>query len=664
MKRVVDLVINRRYFIAIVAFIIGVSLNLNGSSIATLNNYGLRENLSGKQVKTAEINNDLSLSEVAKLWIPSQNEDGTILGVPRLIRSDEWNVQTPFYISQARTGNKLINPTYALSGQNMVVAYNAPVLHPSVIGKPFNWGFLFLGAERGMSWYWCFKIIGFLLLAFEFSMILTKRKKYLSLVGSFWITFTPAVQWWFMQHLGDVVFFSLLIMVAVNHFFETQNKYKKLIMAILTMIGLIGFTLVIYPAFQVPFAYLLAIFLITAFVKAIRSRRIHWFDSFHIVLTVILATGIIGLTLYQSQDALKATLSTIYPGSRVSTGGTYPFKDTTNFLLNVLLPFRFPSYANQVELSAAFNFFGLITLTLPFVLKRKLIKNNSLGLMMWLLTALLSVYAVVGQVPEALAKVTFLSFVTSSRAWQAASVMGVFVAIWFIGYIWDHRDKFNFKHFVLPMVVYPTYLGWMVHENKDYLTYSVTPVYFVALIIILLLAYLFILYRRRYLFTLIMVPLVVVSGMTVNPVVKGIDVIKDRKLSQEVIKLVKEDSNALWMSDSSNLYNYVEMFGAHSIDGVRFYPDEKLMSKIDSSHEHEVIWNRYSHMRYTLTTDSTTMSNPAPDAVLINLNVNELDKLGIDYILTTRPLEQIFNDKFQKIYQDKDGNYIYQYNKK
>ena len=71
----------------------------------------------------------------------------------------------------------------------MMLAYNVSSWHISTIGKPFNWGFLFLGASRGLSWYWSFKIIAMLLLAYEFAMILTSSVRLLSAVSSFWITF-------------------------------------------------------------------------------------------------------------------------------------------------------------------------------------------------------------------------------------------------------------------------------------------------------------------------------------------------------------------------------------------------------------------------------------------------------------------------------------------
>lgn len=58
------------------------------------------------------------------------------------------------------------------------------------------------------------KLVVMVLLGFEVLMILTKRKKALSLIGAFALTFSPAVQWWFMQHVGDLIFFTLGLMIA------------------------------------------------------------------------------------------------------------------------------------------------------------------------------------------------------------------------------------------------------------------------------------------------------------------------------------------------------------------------------------------------------------------------------------------------------------------
>ncbi|MFR3960391.1 MAG: hypothetical protein ACLTZB_07210, partial [Streptococcus salivarius] len=160
-------------------------MNLNGSSIANWNNLVLEKPCQVFSLKQRQLT-IIKLSKIKVMGSILYRTDDTIIGSPRPIRSDEWLVQTPFYLSQVKTGNHFTNQSYQVSGQNMMMAYNVSSWHISTIGKPFNWGFLFLGASRGLSWYWSFKIIAMLLLAYEFAMILTSKRKLLSAVSSFW----------------------------------------------------------------------------------------------------------------------------------------------------------------------------------------------------------------------------------------------------------------------------------------------------------------------------------------------------------------------------------------------------------------------------------------------------------------------------------------------
>ena len=158
LKKIGNGFLKYRYLIALLLFIVGVSFQLHGSSISNWNNYGISETSNHTRgVTINDLDGEAEHIDVQKNlsdWISlPPRSDGTIAGVPRMIRSDEWLVQTPFYLAQANSGNPLNNPNYALSGQNMIVAYNSPVWHISVLGKPFNWGFLFFSAATGLSLY-------------------------------------------------------------------------------------------------------------------------------------------------------------------------------------------------------------------------------------------------------------------------------------------------------------------------------------------------------------------------------------------------------------------------------------------------------------------------------------------------------------------------------
>ncbi|EMB65934.1 DUF7657 domain-containing protein [Streptococcus mutans] len=665
MKKIIQEIIDYRYLIAIIAFIIGVSLNLHGSSISNWNNYGVREMHDGTLSSTKNhFGSDETVDIMANLknWISLKpRKDGTIAGVPRMVRTDEWLVQTPYFISQAETGNKVKNPNYGLSGQNMIVSYNAPVKDISSIGKPFDWGFLLLGISRGLSWYWCFKVIALLLLAFEFSMILTNKNQWLSLVGSFWITFTPAIQWWFMQHLGDVVFYSLLSMVSIYHYFQAKSKKQKFLFATLLTSSLIGFPLVLYPAFQVPFAYVIAVFFIIQLISTWKEKKLKKFDWLMMLAVVVFTSLIVGITIFKSWDALKATLNTVYPGSRVSTGGEYSLFSISDFFLSFVLPFKIPKFSNQVELATGFHFIFVILFSLPFVIKREKIKENLFGIFLTFYSLLLMFFAIIG-VPKLLAKLTLFSFVISSRAWQAASIIGVFASIWFTAYLWRERIKDKRKKLYLSLIAFSLIglLTIFALQQSNFVGYMGTK-YILMYVLFYTLLIITVVWHRQKMFMGIMMSMVIIGGMTVNPLVQGTNVIEDKKISLKIKSLVKKDKDARWVSEGF-LYNFPQMFGAKSINGVRFYPDEALMKALDPTNKMENYWNRYSHTQIDLTEDVTSMTNESPDNLIVHLNVSALKNLKVKYIITNRSLEQLFGSHFQKIYgADKDGNMIYYY---
>ena len=664
MKKIINRLIDYRYYVAIIVFAIGLFFNLNGSSIGNWNNFGISETTSGTKSVTINSFSDevdsINWVSIIENWVSlTPRSDGTIIGVPRMIRTDEWLVQTPYAISQANTGNHYENSSYGLSGMDMIVAYNSPVWDISAIGKPFNWGYLIFGAEKGVSWYWCFKVIGMLLLGYEFAMILTKKNRFLSVISAFWITFTPAIQWWFMQHLGDVVYFSMAIVVAIYHYFHSNSKFKKIFMAAILVSSLVGFTLVIYPAFQVPFAYLLVTFFLLEFIWALKNNRIRKWDWGVIVTTVFFATAIITFTFYRSWDALMLTLDTVYPGSRVSVGGNISVSRFVDLFATILLPFKVPDGMNQVESATSISLFPALLFGLPFILKKERLRKNLFGIFLVFYSTLLAVYSIIG-VPKWLAKVTFFSYVTSSRAWQTMAVIGVFASIWFIAYVWREYKKIPRLRVVLGMSTIICGISLVAINNIYYLGYlGKNYILLFALAYILMISAFVFSYKK--IFAGILLFLVFIGGMTVNPLVKGISAIENKALSSEITSIVNSDSDAYWVTETM-AYNFPQMFGAKTINSVRFYPDTKLMSILDPDSKLEKEWNRYAHMRVTLTQNSTSMSvGSSQDILEISLGVDDLKKLDVSYIITTRNLTELYGERFKLIYSDEDNNKIYKF---
>lgn len=157
-------VIKYRYLIALIIFAVLVAFKINGSNIQYWSNY-----------------------------IDESGKSTVVAGHAQAIRSDEWGVLVPIFLSQQNSDTPftVINPDITTSGHNVVITLGAPIKDIYAICQPINWGFLFLNSDYGLSWYWDLKLILIIMLSFELCMILTKRNKFISALGSLWIAFSP-----------------------------------------------------------------------------------------------------------------------------------------------------------------------------------------------------------------------------------------------------------------------------------------------------------------------------------------------------------------------------------------------------------------------------------------------------------------------------------------
>ncbi|MDR2975813.1 MAG: hypothetical protein LBV19_00685 [Streptococcaceae bacterium] len=654
-----------RYLIAIVLVFIGVSLNLNGSSTAVWDNAGISVGIDNHRVETNK--KGIKFGD----WnLKPSNHDGIIFGTAREVRSDAWLVQTPFYLAQAAAGLPLSNKSYGLGGQNMVVAYNSPVKQISIIGKPFNWGFLFFSGERAISFYWCFKLIFMILLAFEVCMILTKKNLLLSCLGSFWISFSPLVQWWFMQHLGDLVFFSMAAIVTIHYFFEAKSKVAKSGFALLLCSSVIGFIFVIYPGYQVPLAYFLLFYFLAKLLTAIHRKAMDHIDWIILFFALLLFSVTLMITLGESWSAISATLNTVYPGKRIAVGGGIGLTYFMGILTNFFLPFEKlpPAFQaiNACELSSTLNFLLLILVTLPFTIKRDKIKENAFGIYLSLFSLFLVFYASIAGLPKIGQKLTLFSFVEPNRAFQLAMVLGVFASIWYVNYLWETRKIQSKIVLWAGIAVQALFMAFCIQTT---IFGEFGKVWLFMLLIVYLGSQMLVIYGKKRCFIVLMALLIAISGMTVNPVSQGLPGIYRKALAVKIKALVKSDKEAKWLADGDNLlYQYPQIFGAKMINGVRFYPDKKLWTLLDPGNQNEEKWNRYAHVKITLSTNKENhFENPSADQLRVKMNSSELNVLKVKYLVTNRELMPLLyenNLNAEMIYgPDKDGNRIYKISK-
>lgn len=632
----VDQLIRFRFFIAALIVVLLVSLNVNGSSIGMWDSF------------------------------VTQRDDGkttdVIFGKNRAIRSDEWLVQTPYYLSQAEEDLPLVNEDYGLSGQNMILAYNSPVKNLTILGKPFNWGFLFLKSDRALSFYWAVKIVGLLLLSFEACLIVTRRNKYLSLLGAGLLSFSPVVQWWFMQHAGDLIFFALGLMVFFYYYWTNhENKKKRLLFSLLFAQFAVGFILVIYPAHQVTLGYFLLFYFISVLVIRWKKTRFDRWDIIFIGGIILIIAVMMGYFLMTSLDALKATLNTIYPGHRVSTGGDVSFYELFNGLTNWKIPYTDINYSNNSEIAMMYDLFPMVLLSFPVILiRRKELERETFltGIMLMLFSLLMLLWILIG-LPEFLAKITLLSYVPGPRAMVMFHFSSLLLTLWFINVIWKDI-KFSKIYGLVVAFISLGLTAWTVRGTFIMTFLNHKEIFLVLLLGLVIMLAIF--FKIKVVFYGLTAGLVIVSGCYVNPIAVGTGAIYQKTLSQAIQKIDEKNQNALWLSEGM-LYNFLPALGVKSFNSVRFYPDQKAWQILDKPKKDEEYYNRYAHMQMNVTFNQTNFILEGPDKYIMNISLSDMKKLKINYVVTQRDLvaeKKTTKVKFTEKYgPDRDGYRIY-----
>ena len=157
--------------------------------------------------------------------------------------------------------------------------------------------------------------------------------------------------------------------------------------------------------------------------------------------------------------------------------------------------------------------------------------------------------------------------------------------------------------------------------------------------------------------------IVIASGIIVNPIQKGISVVSKNALLGKIESIVEQDKSALWLVNDSNfaINNLPTMAGAKTVNSTNVYPDMKKWEKIDPEAKNKEIYNRYAHITIILQKDQmTNFYLTADDAFTVMLNVEDLRKFNVSYILSKTNLNELSDNKvgFKEIAKE-NGYTIY-----
>src|SRR5574344_1293108 len=614
-KKMWEWIYKYRYLIGICMFAIIVAFGYHGSSIGLYN-------------KFIEPSTDIT--------------SGTpILGGDRAIRSDEWMVGTPATLSQASPINDYseINKTMMGIEGNVSFYPKLPTKTWAAITSPRLLGFLFLPLTQAFSFNWYFELFAIFFASFEFFMIITKKKKVWSLAGAMLISFAPAVQWWSNTTL---IWVGLAAIVLFNKFLNSKSIKKKILLSVL--IGWLGavYIQVLYPAWLVTYAYIYLAIIIWQLIENKGKYKLR--DIFLLLFIVIAVIAALIIPLYMSSKSIfTATMNTVYPGARFSTGGM-GWEHLFNYIVSTFLPYI--RFGNASEASQFLCFYPI-----PLIIGIKCIidnykthKKDWFLILLTLSIILLSIWNFV-EIPKFISKITLLSFSTSDRSQVTVGFGCVVLMIYCLANYASKENKNKYLTFALAFVL--TFLG--VYVTKNAYPELSKKVLLVSMFIFTIADYLILLNIKKY-SKFIAVTFIVGSfavGGTVHPISRGLGVIFEKPVSKEIQSIVNSDSDGLWLATDTAIYvqNYTLANGAKVLNSVNFYPNYDLWDIIDPENQYEDVWNRYAHFNVNLTKASNSVELLQADSIKLNLNVNSICDIGVDYLISSSSTLDDYSNK-------------------
>lgn len=572
-------------------------------------------------------------------------------GVPRVIRTDEYSVFTPMAFSQAAKGFPWFNDAYRSGAPtDMFVVYGQPVKSLMMIFRPFQIGYLFLGASRGLAFYWSSRLAFCFLVSMEFGGLITGKKRKLSFVYAVLISLAPLVQWWFsINCLVEMLIFGQGAVLLLDCYLREMSFRKKMLLMAGMAVCAGGYILALYPAWEIPLFY---VFLTCAVCVIARQRKECRFGKKDVLLFaagVLALAACMGYVIWHSSETIRAVAGTVYPGKRVVLGGGLKmlpelFKSWGNFFL----PFKYEDLPmNQCESAAFLDFFPLGLLFSLCVLKKQEKKD------VWLLALnaanIFLILFVVCPFPEFLAKLTLLSNCPAERVAAAAGMINIMLLVRSCALYGAEKPVLN--RWALGIAALFIFVNGLAYY-REFLT---VPMRFLLAAFVLFFVLLwngnFGGAAKRPLASLILCTGVLCGGI-VNPINQGTDALMDNPVVRAVERINAQDPGK-WVVAGSNVFcdSLPAAVGAVTMNTVHAYPDRAMWERLGLG-DREDIWNRYAHISAEIS------EKPAsPEAVLdfvdmihLSLDFEALKKEGVKYILTDRGFSS--KDAAKLLYQN------------
>lgn len=586
---------------------------------------------------------------VWNIWLGRNGTQDLVFGTPRPIRTDEYVVGTPLAFSQAYNNYGYFNGLFGDKPADMFIIKDAPAWFPTEVFRPFHWGYLLLGSSAGLAFYWSARLVVLFLSAYQFFLCVGGDKKPVSrpmaVFGASLITFAPLTQWWFaVNGLPEMLIAVFVSICCFDHMLQRQETWVRLLCGAVIMQCAGMFILTLYPAWQIPMGYILLGLIIAMVIRHWGKIRFKPVQIVGLVVIGLVFTTLLGLALLKSADTIRAMMSTAYPGSRMSKGGGQSPLLMFSSLATLCLPFKdFYESAmltgNNVEVAA---FIDLCPLGMLFAVMNMIKRKKASFLDCYLIAFLvfMSVFAVVG-FPAWLSKLTFMSSVTSSRTTVAIGVCNIILLIR-CAREWCANHSVKAKAVVAVVyTVCAAVIAYMVFS--PYLDVTMT-ISCAAAGFVLAAAVVSCDLKVGKIVATLATLVMAFSGLAINPVQYSSAPITDQPVVQQV-RILQEHKPGVWVAEGGNcarLANLLVANGVKTFNALAVTPDLQGMKRLDPDGTWQRIYNRYAFISINIVDKPAEkpFKLSASDAYTITVTPEQLERLGVTYVLSTNDLNK------------------------
>jgi hypothetical protein len=171
----------------------------------------------------------------------------------------------------------------------------------------------------------------------------------------------------------------------------------------------------------------------------------------------------------------------------------------------------------------------------------------------------------------------------------------------------------------------------------------------------------FFLLGKKRLFSFCVILFIVVAGLTVNPLSRGVGPLYNKVIARKTLAIEKAYPRQKWAAvNSPVLGNFLIALGVKSLNSVQYYPDMKIWKILDPEGKYEHVYNRFGHVWVQVVAGETRFEIKEKDVFILYITPEDLRKVGVRYLLSNGalPVQSQILKEIDRV--DADNLYIYE----